>query len=872
MFTDIEGSTRLERAVGTATWATVVAEHERRLREAIESHGGSIVKTEGDAVFAAFADPAAALLAIAAGQRAIAAGGWAGGVELRVRAGLHLGEGRLRERRQAGDPDDYVGIDVNFAARVAAAANGGQVLLSHAFVAVVGADLARVVARAQATVIDEGLRVLKDFEEPTRLHRLVVPGAADDTRPLRTLDAPGNLPHETTSLVGREVDIERVAASLADGRIVTLTGPGGSGKTRLAIAVAAAVRSRFPHGTWFVDLAAVRDPALIETAVGAVLGVRESGQVASDEAVRAWLRDRQTLLVLDNMEQLLPGGADRVAALARAARDLRLLVTSRELLRISGERGHPVPTLDVEAGARLFEDRARAQRPDLDLTDPARATIREICQRLGGLPLAIELAAARVKLFSPALILEQLGRTFDLVGGARDVPERQRSLRATIAWSHDLLSAAEQRLFRRLGPFAGGWTIEDAARVVDPDDDLDLVLASGLESLADKSLVRIEPADDPDAGGVRFSLHPLIREYAHARLLASGEGPAIEARHAAVFAELAADVGGAILGPRGEWALKRLDREQHNLRAAADWSMRTGDPAIALGIVSATWRWYQQRGRLREARSLLAAALDGPVTLDPRLRIDGLAADGGLAYWMEDFDGARSRYEARLQLAEASGDSGLEADANYDMAFLYVVSGERERLLAHATKALDLYTAAGDATKVTLGRQALVLHDFLGGDYLAARDKERQTLAFFRQSGSKIQMADSLTLLSGILTKVGDGDEAWRHVTEGLGIFEQMDMASGLARSLAMASIVQLRFGDHEFGARLAGATRELGRVKGVMVAPARVLHLPDPAALAADVLGPARAAVLLDEGAAMPIEAVIAEVLSASLRQPDGP
>ncbi|HEY8869549.1 MAG TPA: adenylate/guanylate cyclase domain-containing protein [Candidatus Limnocylindrales bacterium] len=869
LFTDIEGSTRLERQVGGGAWAAVSAEHDRRLREAIEAAGGTVVKTEGDAFFAVFGDPLQAVAAIVAGQRAIAAGGWpeADGLEVRVRAGLHLGEGRLRDRRTPDEPPDYVGIDVNYAARIAAAGNGGQIVLSDATVRAMGTEIDRLLSAAGGSLLDEGLRTVKDFDEPTRLHRLVVPGVADDARPLRTLDAPTNLPHAATSLVGREDEIDVVAASLATSRIVTLTGPGGSGKTRLAIGVAESVRSRFPHGTWFVDLAAVRDPALLDAVIAAVIGVPDSGGRSTDESVRAFLSEREVLLLLDNLEQLLPDAAAEVAALARGTSRLRLLLTSRELLRINGEHGYSVPPLDLESGVRLFEERARAQRPDLVFDDDVRTTIRAICERLGGLPLAIELAAARSRLYAPAAILERLSRSLDLAGGARDVPERQRTLRAAIDWSHDLLSTEEQRLFRRLGVFAGGWTPEDAASVVDADGDLGIDLLAGLESLVDKSLVRVEmagPSPDLSSDEPRFSIHPLLREYALERLAADADGGRFEARHAAVFTENAERAGAAILGPGGQAALHRLDLEQHNLRAAIDWSLRTDEILSGLRIAAATWRWFQQRGRLREGRGILADLLGRPQSMeDARLRIAALAADGGLAYWMEDMDGSRGRYVERLVLADSIGDARLVADANYDIGFLYMVSEEGEQLRLHEQRALDLYVELGDERGAALARQALALVEFLARDYAAARDREEESLAFFRKVGAQIPAADSLMLLAAIHTQLGDGAAAWERVTECLRVFAERDLASGLARSLGMAAIVQHRFGDPELGARIGGAALELARQKNVMVAPTTVLHLPDQRAIAEEHLGTERAEQLLAEGAATPIETIIAAILA---------
>jgi len=869
LFTDIEGSTRLERALGSAAWAPLVARHDHLLRDAIEGAGGVVVKTEGDAFFAAFESPVDAATAAVDAQRSVASEPWPDGATLRIRMGLHMGEGRLREG-QAGDVvQDYVGIDVNYTARIAAVGNGGQIVLSDALVAVLRPSLAESPRLADIVLADEGLRAVKDFEEPTRLHRLVVPGAADDPRPLRTIEAPSNLPGEVTALVGREADIDLLREALVASRIVTLTGPGGSGKTRLALGVARSVVDRFPHGVWFVDLAALRDPALLEPAIATTIGIRESPERAITEILRTHLRDRTALLLLDNLEQLLPSAADVVSGLVRDAPNLRVLVTSRELLRIGGERGYPVPPLDVASGVALFEDRARSHRPDLVLTDESRAAIRAICERLGGLPLAIELAAARVRTLSPSLILERLSHALDLAGGARDVPERQRTLRGAITWSHDLLTESERRLFRRLAVFAGGWTIEAAQAVADANGDLGIDLSDGLESLSDKSLVRIEPgaADGGTGEGegeVRFGQHPLLREFALEQLTESGERPATEACHAAVVAAMAEAIGPGILGASSEAVVRRLDRESHNVRAAITWSLAAGDPDLGLRILGSTWRWFQQRGRLREGRALLAELLARPSD-DVRLRIAGLAADGGLAYWMDDAAAARVAYDERLELASTTGDPRLLADAHYDLGFLSMVAQDGPGLQAHEEQALELYQAAGHEPGAIRARQALVLSIFLGGDYARARALEEENLVAFRREGSQYEIADSLTLLSAIFFQLGEPAVAWQRMADGMRFFASNDAYSGLARGLAMAAIIQLRHGDPALAARAAAKAYELVRDQEVMLAPVKVLHLPDPADLAAELLGPERARELLDAGAAIPRAEVIAEILAAT-------
>jgi hypothetical protein len=457
----------------------------------------------------------------------------------------------------------------------------------------------------------------------------------------------------------------------------------------------------------------------------------------------------------------------------------------------------------------------------------------------------------------------------------RDLPERQRTLRGAIAWSHDLLSEPERRLFRRLGVFAGGWTAELALSVVDPDGDLGIDILEGLESLADKSLVRIEAAGSgPTAGdaGVeaRFDLHPLLREYALERLDESGERAENEMGHAEALARLAGALGPQVLSPVGSAVIRRLDLEQHNVRAALERALRVHDNALGIRIVAPIWRWFQQRGRLNEAREALDRFMADPPD-DALLRIEALTAIGGLGYWGDDFPAATAAYEERLALAEQTGDAVLRADAHYDLGFMSMVAQDPDRLRNHEQQALELYTAEGNTDGVLRARQALVLGVFLLGDNERALELESQNLAEFRAAGSEYQIADSMTFHAGVYFRSGDPATAWGFVRDGLRWFADNDNQSGIARALGMAAIVALTYGDAELGARAAGATYEVVRTKGVMLAPVRVLHLREPRELAIERLGEARAEELLREGAATPIGQVIEEVLDAPAPQSSG-
>ncbi len=522
LFSDIEESTRHAQRLGDVAWAQLLRDHDRIVDGAVAAHRGTVVKHEGDGTFAVFPDATEAVAASVAITGALAAGALDGaGTAVRVRIGLHRGAGRLTE-----GGGDYVGIDVHFAARVAAAGNGGQIVISEAARAALGP------LPEAAIVVDEGVRRLKDFDDPQPLYRIVVEGVSDDDRALRTEDLPSNLPSLATRFVGRGLrarPARRAAHGFppADPYRSRRHGqdPDGRGTRRRGA-------RPVPWGTWFVDLAPIRDPSLVVGTVAVAMGLREEPGVPVATTSRDHLRSTEALLVLDNLEQLLPDAAGTVATLLRDAPLLRLIVTSREVLRVGGELEYVVPPLAGAEGVELFLDRARSGRA-WDAVDADLDTVRAIVDRLEGLPLAIELAAARTRMMAPAAILERLSGSLDvLAGGVRDLPERQRTLRGTVAWSHDLLDPEEQVIFRRSAVFNGGWTGEAAEAVVDPSRSLTVAVLDGLESLADKSLVRVEVTDH---GEPRFGRHVLIREYALERLADAGERADCERRHAMTY-------------------------------------------------------------------------------------------------------------------------------------------------------------------------------------------------------------------------------------------------------------------------------------------------------------------------------------------------
>jgi len=521
LFTDIEGSTRLLQELGDR-YAAVRDDHAAIVRHAIDEGGGVEVSTEGDSFFAAFGSPVGAVRAAVAAQRGLADHDWSPGSPVRVRMGLHTGEG-------VAGGDNYVGLDVNRAARIAAAAHGGQVIVSDATRGLVEHALPEGVS-----LRDLGEHRLRDIALPEHLHDLVIEGLTADFPVPRTLDArPSNLPLQLTSFVGREEEIAEVRRLLGQTRLLTLTGAGGTGKSRLALQVAGELLAELRDGVFFVDLSSVTDPALVPSIVAKTLRVPEVAGRPLLEAVKDHLRDKQLLLVVDNFEQVADAGPV-LEELLGAAPTLTVMVTSRVVLSLRGEQEYVVPPLDLPdperlpdvrtlgrfEAVRLFSERAQAVRPEFRVTEANAAAVAEITARLDGLPLAIELAATRTKVLTPEQILPRLQQRLSiLTSGARTLPERQRTLRGAMAWSHDLLDAAERRWFARLSVFAGGWTLESAEAVCDPRG-VGLDALEGLTSLVDQSLVR---RTDPADRRPRFSMLETIREFGQEQLAAGGD-------------------------------------------------------------------------------------------------------------------------------------------------------------------------------------------------------------------------------------------------------------------------------------------------------------------------------------------------------------
>jgi predicted ATPase len=574
------------------------------------------------------------------------------------------------------------------------------------------------------------------------------------------------------------------------------------------------------------------------------------------EILKSHLAQRELLLVLDNLEQLLPGAARIVADLVRGAPGLTVLIASREALRIAGEQEYPVPPLRTAEAEALFVDRARLVRPDYSPSEEDARAIAGIADRLEGLPLAIELAAARMKVFPPGRILDRLGRSLELLSsGARDLPERQRTLRGAIGWSYDLLPASEQRLFRRLAVFVGDWSAESAEAIADPDGALGFDTIDGLSSLVDKSLLRVVPSDHGDP---LFGRHVFVREFAWEQLASSGELPDCEQRHAAVFRDLAVASGNKLTVAGSERLLDMLDHAVHDLRRAMTWSLETGDVECGLRIIGSAWRWWQIRSQLREGRDWADRLLSHPKAAGDSIgRLWALAAAGGLAYWSMDYPATRAAYVERLALAERLGDPHELAEAYYDISFVGVVEGDVAFQQKYAEQALALFTRLRDRPGEIRSRQAVVLAHFLGGDAPTARRLEHENLAAFRSTQSWYRVADSLMLLSAIERLDGRPDAALASARQALRTMPERIGGSTLG-ALGVIAIIEGESGDGGVGARLTGAIQAIQADTGEALAPVTVLHLPHPADVARERLGESEAQRLIAEGAVLtPDEAI---------------
>ena len=818
LFTDIEGSTtRWERQ--RQAMQAALARHDAILREAIAAHGGHVFKTVGDAFYAIFAMAPDAVESALAAQQALQTEVWdtALGV-LRVRMALHTGGAEERD-------GDYFGQPLNRVARLLSAGHGGQILLSLAT-----HELVRDHLLPGAELHDLGEHRLRDLVRPERIFQLRVPGLRHDFPPLRTLDnRPNNLPPQPTPLIGREREVEDVRQRLLrpDTRLFTLTGPGGTGKTRLGLQVAAEVLEDFANGVWFVDLTAIADPSLVSTPIAAALGVQSSGGQSVVESVKAYLREKHLLLVLDNFEQLLPAAA-LVSELLTAAPRLKVLVISRVPLHLRGEREFAVPPLQLPNRAplppvellsqyeavRLFIERAQDIHPEWRLTNATALAVAEICYRLDGLPLAIELAAARVKALAPDAILARLSNPLKLLtGGPRDAHSRQQTLRATIDWSYHLLEPEEQVLFQRLGVFAGGCTLEAVEAVCNHGGELQADVLDLLQALVDRSLLR--PAEGP-GNEPRFIMLETIREYALECLAASEEHAALGRHHATYFLALAEQGQPPLFGRTDRW-LEQLDAERENLRAAVSWAQASGDHETAAQLAVALVGFWVDTGVLEDGHRVFETVLPITRELPSRLRAEVLWGAGRIEYNRGDWNYARSLFVPALELFRVLGDRYGIAKSVLFLGASATIMGDPEQARGLLEQAVTLFQALGDRLSRANGllKLAQALHAL--GDTVQAHALLEESLNVQRVAGDgQVRMLiATLGSLGNVALDCGDVVRARTYAEAALMVARERGSKLDVANSLTQLGDFARYQGNHEWAATLYEEAVELCRETG---------------------------------------------------------
>jgi predicted ATPase/class 3 adenylate cyclase len=787
LFTDIEGSTKLwER--DSSVMQVALVRHDEILRDATEQHGGYVFKTVGDAFCCAFPTAPDALDAALETQRRLLTSEWQETGPLRVRMALHTGAAEERD-------GDYFGPPVNRVARLLSAAHGSQVLLS-----LPTQELVRDQLPWGTTLRDLGEHRLKDLFRPERVFQLLAPELPSEFPPLRTLEAyRNNLPLQPTPLVGREKEVSDVCDLLGgeETRLLTLTGPGGIGKTRLALQAAADLLEDFPDGAFLAQLATLSEVELFLPAVAETLDVKEVREQPLDESLRDYLSERRLLLVLDNFEQVLEAAPDVTELLAEAP-GLKVLATSRAPLGLYGEHEFPVPPLtlpDLKSppplerltqyeAVGLFLDRAQAIKPDFEITNESAPAVAEICVRLDGLPLAIELAAARIKMLPPKAMLQRLSSRLKLLtGGARDLPERQRTLRATIEWSYALLDEGEHVLFGRLAVFSGGRTLEAIEAICDAEGDLPVDAFEGVSSLLDKSLLRQEegPNEEP-----RFVMLETVHEFAREKLGKSAEAEEIKRVHAEYFLTLAEEAYPQLRGPdQLEW-LERLEAEHDNMKAALSRALERKEAEVALRLGGALWWFWSLRGYYSEGMRWLeeALAMDGRVS--PEVRAMALAGTGALASEQGDLDRAKEAYEEGLELLEHEGREAREAKLLL-LGLLGWVAWDREELGQAGElfeEGLELSRELSDTWWIATSLSNLALVPQSRGDYERATELYEKSMDLFREQGDKQGLAYCLNNLAMLVYSQGDLGRATQLTEEGVALLRELGDRGGVALAL----------------------------------------------------------------------------------------
>jgi predicted ATPase/class 3 adenylate cyclase len=853
LFTDVEGSTKLLEQLGEQ-YHHVQDRHTSIVRTAFSEGGGSVVSTEGDSFFAVFPDARRAVSAAVQAQRQLAAAPWPPGVRLRVRMGLHTGAGVL-------GGDNYLGLDVNRAARIAAAAHGEQILLSDATQSLVERCLPPG-TRLRAI----GEHRLKDLTESERLYQVVIDGLEQDFPPPRTLSArSNNLPVQLTRFVGRRGEVARLRELLAVNRLVTLTGTGGTGKTRLALEVAAESLVDFANGVFFVDLAAIEGDGLLASAIASALGLRESAGEVIDVLVDH-LREKNILLVLDNFEQVLQGAASVVDPVLRGAPGVKTLVTSRAPLGLYGEQQFHVPPLglpdlehlpDAPALAQLdavalFLERAVAVKADFRLNvDNARA-VAEIVARVDGLPLAIELAASRVKLLPPERLAARLqSRLPVLTTTSLSVPERQRTLRRTIEWSYELLNPQQGRMFARLAVFAGGAGLDAVEAVVNPDQELGIDTVDALTALVENNLIRTVDAPDADS---RFAMLETIREYGLERLAELGEESLVRRRHAEHWIDVAEQACDALSGPdQATWS-RHLEPDHDNFRSALTWALQSGEAELGLRLGTALRDFWRLGSHVREGvrwlSDVLALPAAAPMTL---LRARALSAAGDLHGWIDDPEAFLRFAEEALLIFREAGDARDLAAPLQNLGWAQLQTGHLEAAAATLSEAKHLDLELGNLPAAANAMMGLGVLAVIEGRPSEARPLYEDALETFKDLGNTYYVGLVQCMLAQCDRNEGNYDAAEDRIILGLSAYQEIENVMGTAWAIYQFADIALQLGDPERALRLVAVSDALLKQVGGELPALVVATTGDVGEAARDLIDNATAERIYEEGHAMP-------------------
>ena len=809
LFTDIEGSTRLWDEA-PERMRPALSLHDAIAQDAVLRHRGNVVKTTGDGIHAVFGDPLDAIAATLDLQQALADPEATAGVALRVRCGLHVG---VEERRD----NDFHGRAVNRAARIMSAAHGGQVLVSEAVAALIRDRLPEGVA-----LRDLGQVRLRDLARPEQIFQLVHPTLRESFPALRALEAtPNNLPQQATRFIWREKELAELNGLLARNRLLTLTGAGGCGKTRLSLQVAAESLEQYPDGAWLVELAPLSDPGLVPQTVATVLGLKEEPGKPVRQTLVEYLKDKRLLLLLDNCEHLLDGCAKLADTFLHQCPRLTILASSREALGIDGEQTYRVPSLSLPdptqahtpasvapfEAVQLFTDRALLARSDFHVTDQNVATLVSVCHRLDGIPLAIELAAARVR----SLSIEEIDRKLDqrfliLTGGSRTALPRQQTLRSLIDWSYDLLNDRERQLLRGLAVFAGGWRLEAAEEVCADDSVRDPDVLDPLTSLCDKSLVMVEQDD----GRTRYRLLETVRQYVRERLLESGSGAALRQRHRDYYLALAEEADPKLVGKEQAAWLRRLEEEHDNLRSALEWSHAQHESVEGLRLCGALQKFWRRTGYLSEGRECCARALGHAGGERTPVRAKALSAAGHIAYWLGDDPAARALHEEGLAIWRQLGDKWGMATSLNNLGMVARSQGDNPSARALYEESLAIKRELGDqwgmgASLNNLGNLAADQGDFPG-----SRPLHEESLAIWRKLGDRGGIATALENLGHVAYEQGDLASARALLVESLTMRRQLGDKLGIVVSLEMLAAVAGSLGAPLRAAHIFGVAERL--------------------------------------------------------------